>query len=91
MATAVVTSNIVDVRGVVRNLQNELNSDPTLMKRFGNDPRAVLQDYGLARNVQRSLLQEEVLSPHRNDIRCYCGSYWSILTTITTGASPEDN
>jgi hypothetical protein len=91
MATAVVTSNITDVRALVRNLHKELKGDPTLMKRFGNEPRAVLQDYGLAKDTQNSLLREAHLNPHQNDIRCFCGSYWSILTTITTGASPEDN
>lgn len=91
MATAVVTSNITDVREVVRNLQNELKSDPNLMKKFGNDPRTVLQNYGLARDLQRSLLREEHLRPHQNGLQCFCGSLWSIWTTITTGASQEDN
>lgn len=91
MATAAVTSNIADVREVVRNLQNQLKSDPTLMKRFNNNPRTVLQEYGLGREIQRSLLREEYLNSHPNDVRCFCGSLWSIWTTITTGASQENN
>jgi hypothetical protein len=91
MATAFVTSNIADVREVVRNLQNELRSDPTLMKRYSNDPRTVLQEYGLARDVQSNLLREEHLNSHPNEVRCFCGSLWSIWTTITTAASQENN
>jgi hypothetical protein len=91
MATAVVTSNITDVRALVRNLRRELENDPTMMKRFGNEPRAVLHDYGLAKNVQTNLLREDLLNAHPNNIRCFCGSYWSIITTITTGASSDDN
>jgi len=91
MATAVVTSDIRDVRNFVRNLQKELNGDPTLMNRFGNEPRTVLENYGLVRDVQNNLLRENHFNAHQNDIRCFCGSYWSIVTTITTGASLEDN
>jgi hypothetical protein len=91
MATTVVTSEITDVREIVRSLQKELKADPTLMTRFSSAPRTVLQEFGLASNMQRGLLQEDHLSTHRSDIRCFCGSYWSILTTITTGASLEDD
>jgi hypothetical protein len=91
MATAVVASNIADIRGVARDLRNQLNVDPMLMKKFGEDPRAVLQDYGLARDMQRSLLREESLGPPQKGIQCYCATLWSIWTTITTGASSEEN
>jgi|HubBroStandDraft_1064217.scaffolds.fasta_scaffold474341_1 hypothetical protein len=91
MATAVVNPNIADVRGVVRNLQNQLNNNPMLMKNFGEDPRAVLQNCGLARNVQWNLLQEKPFSPHQKDIQCLCGSLLSIWTTIFTIVTPDAN
>ncbi|HET9364228.1 MAG TPA: hypothetical protein VFP71_04475 [Candidatus Angelobacter sp.] len=80
MQTNAMSAN--DVRAIIRSLQGNLNQDSLLRANFHDSPLTVLQNIGLSREARQTMLQHTETPD--DGINCFCGSYISILTTITT-------
>lgn len=77
-----------DVRTIIRSLQGNLNQDSLLRANFHDNPLTVLQSVGLSQEARQALLRQPETAA--DGINCFCGSYISILTTITTINSADD-
>ena len=71
----------------VSQLRAELTQDPALKKRFDDDPRAVLDERGVAADLQRELLDASGLEGAGSG---FC-LFTCIITTLSCGGSAGES